>query len=73
MQISTETIYKTTHYRSQSVLSHLMAKLLRRGYSLRHSKKHHHKGERGTIKISIYDAQSILRIVVLFATGREIW
>jgi IS30 family transposase len=51
MQISAETIYKTIYYRSRSVLSHLMAKHLRRGHSLRHSKKHSRKGERGTINI----------------------
>ncbi|GLX82582.1 hypothetical protein theurythT_20340 [Thalassotalea eurytherma] len=51
MQISAETIYKTIYYRSRSVLSHLMAKQLRRGHSLRHSKNHSRKGERGTINI----------------------
>ena len=51
MQISAETIYKTIYYRSRSVLSHLMAKHLRRSHSLRHSKKHSRKGERGTINI----------------------
>ncbi len=51
MQISAETIYKTIYYRSRSILSHLMAKHLRRSHSLRHSKKHSRKGERGTINI----------------------
>lgn len=51
MQISAETIYKTIYFRSRAALNHLMAKHLRRAHSLRHSKKHSRKGERGTINI----------------------
>lgn len=51
MQISAETIYKTIYYRNRSALNHLMAKHLRRSHSLRQSKKHSRKGERGTINI----------------------
>lgn len=51
MRISAETIYKTIYYRNRSALTHLMAKHLRRSHSLRHSKKHSRKGERGTINI----------------------
>ncbi len=51
MQISAETIYKTLYFRSRQALSHLMAKHLRRSHSLRHSKRHSRKGERGTINI----------------------
>ncbi|HDL6964657.1 TPA: IS30 family transposase, partial [Yersinia enterocolitica] len=46
MQISAETIYKTIYFRNRAALNHLLAKHLRRGHSLRHS-----KGERGTINI----------------------
>lgn len=51
MQISAETIYKTIYYRNRSAINHLMAKHLRRRHSLRQSKKHSRKGERGTINI----------------------
>lgn len=51
MHISAETIYKTIYYRKRSVLHHSLAKHLRRGHSLRYSKKHSRKGERGTINI----------------------
>jgi len=59
MYISAETIYKTIYYRKRNVLHHSLAKHLRRGHSLRYSKKHSRKGERGTINIvngvSIHD------------------
>ena len=51
MQISAETIYKTIYFRSRPVLHHSMAKHLRRGHSLRQSKHHTRKGDRGTIRI----------------------
>jgi IS30 family transposase len=51
MQISAETIYKTIYFRNRAALNHLLAKHLRRGHSLRHSKRHTRKGERGTINI----------------------
>ena len=51
MQISAETIYKTIYFRKRMALSHLLAKHLRRGRNLRHSKYHTLKGDRGTIKI----------------------
>lgn len=51
MRISAETIYKTIYYRKRNVLHHSLAKHLRRGHSLRYSKKHSRKGERGTINI----------------------
>lgn len=51
MQISAETIYKTIYYRSRSALHHTIAQNLRRSHSLRQSKKHSRKGERGTINI----------------------
>lgn len=51
MRISAETIYKTIYFRSRQALSHLMAKHLRRSHSLRQSKNHSRKGERGTINI----------------------
>lgn len=51
MRISAETIYKTIYYRKRHVLHHSLAKHLRRGHSLRYSKKHSRKGERGTINI----------------------
>lgn len=51
MHVSAETIYKTIYYRKRSVLHHSLAKHLRRGHSLRYSKKHSRKGERGTINI----------------------
>lgn len=51
MQISAETIYKTIYFRSRSALSHTMSKHLRRNHSLRQSKRHTRKGERGTINI----------------------
>lgn len=51
MQISAETIYKTIYFRNRAALSHLMAKHLRRKHSLRHSKQHSRRGDRGTINI----------------------
>jgi len=51
MQISAETIYKTLYFRIRLGLHHTMAKHLRRSHSLRHSKRHSRKGERGTINI----------------------
>lgn len=51
MQISPETIYKTIYYRSRAALNHVIAQNLRRAHSLRHSKRHNRKGERGTINI----------------------
>ena len=51
MQISAETIYKTLYFRNRSALNHLLVKHLRRSHSLRHGKRHSHKGERGTINI----------------------
>ncbi|WP_133406922.1 IS30 family transposase [Parashewanella tropica] len=51
MQISAETIYKTIYYRKRNALHHSLVKHLRRGHSLRYSKKHSRKGERGTINI----------------------
>ncbi|HIF18158.1 MAG TPA: IS30 family transposase [Cycloclasticus sp.] len=51
MQISAETIYKTIYFRNRAALNHLLAKHLRRSHSLRQSKKHSRKGERGTINI----------------------
>ena len=51
LQISAETIYKTIYYRARSALHHSLAQHLRRSHSLRHSKKHTRKGERGTINI----------------------
>ena len=59
MQISAETIYKTLYFRTRSALHHTLVKHLRRSHSLRHSKRHSRKGERGTINIvngiSIHD------------------
>ncbi len=59
MQISHETIYKTIYWHSRPSLHHLLAKNLRRSHSLRQSKRHSRKGERGTINIvngrSIHD------------------
>lgn len=51
MRVSAETIYKTIYFRSRAALNHVLAKHLRRGHSLRHSKKHSRRGERGTINI----------------------
>ena len=51
MQISAETIYKTLYYRTRLVLHHTLVKHLRRSHSLRQSKRHSRKGERGTINI----------------------
>lgn len=51
MHISAETIYKTIYCRSRPVLSHLISKHLRRSHSLRQSKKHSCRGDRGTINI----------------------
>ncbi|MET0038384.1 MAG: IS30 family transposase [Candidatus Thiodiazotropha lotti] len=51
MQISAETIYKTLYFRERSALHHTLVKHLRRSHSLRHSKQHTRKGERGTINI----------------------
>jgi len=51
MQISAETIYKTLYFRIRSALHHTMAMHLRRSHSLRQSKLHSRKGERGTINI----------------------
>lgn len=51
MWISAETIYKTLYYRMRSALNHTLVKHLRRSHSLRHSKQHSRKGERGTINI----------------------
>lgn len=51
MHVSAETIYKTIYYRKRDALHHSLAKHLRRGHSLRYSKKHSRKGERGTINI----------------------
>lgn len=51
MQISAETIYKTLYYRIRSALHHTLVKHLRRSHSLRQSKRHSRKGERGTINI----------------------
>ena len=51
MQISAETIYKTLYYRTRFALHHTLVKHLRRSHSLRQSKRHSRKGERGTINI----------------------
>ena len=51
MQISAEAIYKTLYYRARSVLHHTLVKHLRRSHSLRQSKRHSRKGERGTVNI----------------------
>lgn len=51
MWISAETIYKTLYFRTRSALHHTLVKHLRRSHSLRHSKQHSRKGERGTINI----------------------
>lgn len=51
MQISAETIYKTLYFRIRSALHHTLVKHLRRSHSLRQSKRHSRKGERGTINI----------------------
>lgn len=51
MQISAETIYKTLYFRSRQALSHLLTTHLRRSHSLRHSKHHTRKGDRGTINM----------------------
>ncbi|GAA5445778.1 IS30 family transposase ISAhy3 [Microbulbifer sp. NBRC 101763] len=51
MQISAETIYKTLYFHVRSALHHKLVKHLRRSHSLRHSKQHSRKGERGTINI----------------------
>ena len=51
MQISAETIYKTLYFRIRLALHHTMAMHLRRSHSLRQSKRHSRKGERGTISI----------------------
>lgn len=51
MQISPETIYKTLYFRIRSALHHTLVKHLRRSHSLRQSKRHSRKGERGTINI----------------------
>ena len=51
MQISAETIYKTIYFRKRMALNHLLSKHLRRGHSLRQSKYHSRKGDRGTIKV----------------------
>jgi len=51
MQISAETIYKTLYFRVRSALYHTLVKHLRRSHSLRQSKQHSRKGERGTINI----------------------
>lgn len=51
MQISAETIYKTIYCRDRSALSHHLVKHLRRSHSLRYSKYHSNKGDRGTINI----------------------
>jgi len=51
MQISAETIYKTLYYRTRLALHHTLVKHLRRSHSLRQSKRHSRKGERGTINI----------------------
>ena len=51
MRISKETIYKTLYFRMRSALHHTLVKHLRRSHSLRHSKQHSRKGERGTINI----------------------
>ena len=51
MRISAETIYKTIYFRSRSALHHSLAQHLRRKHSLRHSKSHSRRGERGTINI----------------------
>ena len=51
MRVSAETIYKTIYFRSRAALNHVLVKHLRRGHSLRHSKKHSRRGERGTINI----------------------
>ncbi|WP_444895971.1 IS30 family transposase [Microbulbifer sp. SSSA005] len=51
MKISAETIYKTLYFRVRSALHHKLVKHLRRSHSLRHSKQHSRKGERGTINI----------------------
>lgn len=51
MQISAETIYKTLYFRIRLALHHTMATHLRRSHSLRQSKRHSRKGERGTINI----------------------
>lgn len=73
MQISAETIYKTTYFRKRTALNHLLAKHLRRGHNLRHSKLHARKGERGTINIvngvSIHDIPDKSILDVPLATG----
>jgi len=51
MQVSAETIYKTLYYRTRPALHHTLVKHLRRSHSLRQSKRHSRKGERGTINI----------------------
>tara|TARA_R110002020_G_C16183191_1_gene765011 strand:+ start:69 stop:1220 length:1152 start_codon:yes stop_codon:yes gene_type:complete len=51
MQISAETIYKTLYFRIRLALHHTMVMHLRRSHSLRQSKHHSRKGERGTINI----------------------
>jgi IS30 family transposase len=51
MQISAETIYKTLYFRIRLALHHSMVKHLRRSHSLRQSKRHSRRGERGTINI----------------------
>ncbi len=51
MHISAETIYKTLYYRTRFALHHTLLKHLRRSHSLRQSKRHSRKGERGTINI----------------------
>jgi IS30 family transposase len=52
MQISAETIYKTIYFRNRQTLDHSMVKHLRRSHSLRQSKYHSRKGDRGTISIA---------------------
>lgn len=51
MQISAETIYKTLYYRTRLALHHTLVTHLRRSHSLRQSRRHSRKGERGTINI----------------------
>lgn len=40
-----------TYFRKRMALNHLLSKHLRRGHSLRQSKYHSRKGDRGTIKV----------------------
>ena len=51
MQISHETIYKTSYARSRKVLNSLLMRHLRRGHEMRQGKHHSRSGDRGSINI----------------------